>query len=146
MPPLVDDVAPAAPPGVRVSGNTAGVAVRWEAGSDDEGVDHYDVERDGQLIGSTPGLGFDDAGVASLVDAELPRRHGRHERQPRAVACGERDAGGRHAARAACRGSRCARAAANVTATWAPALDNRAIGAYRVFRNGVFVRNVRGSR
>ena len=52
---------------MRVGGNTAGVAVRWAAGSDDEAVDHYEIERNGQIVGSTPGLGFDDFGVTALT-------------------------------------------------------------------------------
>lgn len=143
MPPLVDDVAPTGPSGLRVSGNTAGVAVRWEAGSDDEGVDRYDVERDGQLVGSTPGLAFDDVGVASLVNPSY-----------RVVTV---DTSGNRGASipvtttladvtppSGVPGLRLRARRGDVTASWAPALDNRAIGAYRVFRNGVFLRNVLG--
>ena len=143
MPPLVDDVAPLAPSGVRVSGNTAGVSVRWETASDDEGVDHYDVERDGQLIGSTPGLAFDDLGVASLVTpsyrvvtVDTSGNRGASIPVSTALADVTPPSGVPGIALRARRG--------DVTATWSPALDNRAIGAYRVFRNGVFLRNVLG--
>ena len=143
MPPLVDDVAPLGPSGVRVSGNTAGVAVRWEAGSDDEGVDRYDVERDGQLVGSTPGLAFDDLGVASLVTpsyrvvtVDTSGNRGPSIPVSTTLADVTPPSGVPGIALRARRG--------DVTATWAPALDNRAIGAYRVFRNGIFLRNVLG--
>jgi chitodextrinase len=143
MPPLVDDVAPAAPPNVRLSGDTAGAAVRWEAGTDDEGVDHYDVERDGQLIGTTPGLAFDDAGVTSLltpsyrvITVDTSGNRGASPPVSTTLADVTPPSGVPGVALRA-RG-------ADVTATWSPALDNRAIGAYRVFRNGVFVRAVLG--
>jgi hypothetical protein len=143
MPPLVDDVAPLAPSTVRVSGDTAGVAVRWEAGSDDEGVDHYDVERDGQLVGSTPGLAFDDPGVASLVapsyrvvTVDTSANRGPSIPVSTTLADVTPPSGVPGIALRARRG--------DVTVSWAPALDNRAIGAYRVSRNGVFLRNVQG--
>ena len=143
MPPLVDDVAPLPPPGVRVTGNTAGVAVRWEAATDDEAVDHYDVERDGQLVGSTPGLGFDDAGVASLVTPSyrvvaVDTSGNRGVSIPVSTTLADvTPPSGVPGMALRARGG-------DVTATWSPALDNRGIGAYRVFRNGVFVRSVLG--
>ena len=143
MPALVDDVAPAAPSGVRLAGDTAGVAVRWEAGRDDEGIDHYDVERDGQLVGSTPGLAFDDAAVASLVTPSY--------RVVTVDTSGNRGASVPVSATLAdvtppsgVPGVALRARGGEVTATWAPALDNRAIGAYRVLRNGVFQRSILG--
>ncbi len=129
--------------GVQVSGNTAGVAVRWAAGSDDEGVDRYDVERDGQLVGSTPGLAFDDGGVASLVTpsyrvvtVDTSGNRGPSIPVTATLADVTPPSGVPGLTLRARRG--------DVTASWSPALDNRAIGAYRVFRNGAFVRSVQG--
>jgi Gametolysin peptidase M11 len=143
MPPLVDDVAPAAPTGVRLSGNTAGVAVRWAAASDDEGVDHYDVERNGVVIGSTPGVGFDDLGVAALttVSYRVITVDTSANRGPSpAVSTVLADA----TPPTAVPGLRLSASGGQVTVRWSAALDNRAIRTYRVLRNGVLKRDVAG--
>ncbi len=143
MPPLVDDVAPAAPAGVRLSGSTAGVSVGWSAGSDDEGVDHYDVERDGQVVGSSAGVGFNDFGVTALTTTSyrvvtVDTSGNRAPSLPvTAVLADATPPTGVPGLKLSARGGQ-------VTAAWGPAGDNRGIRVYKVFRNGVFKRDVFG--
>lgn len=143
MPPFVDDVAPASPTGVTVNGNTAGVNVRWAAGSDDEGVDHYDIERDGQVVGSTPGLTFNDFGVVALVTPSyrvttVDTSANRGPSLPVSTVLADvTPPTGVPGLRLSARGGQ-------VTTTWGPAGDNRGIRIYRVLRNGAIMRDVAG--
>lgn len=143
MPPLVDDVAPAPPTGVRLSGSTAGVALRWAPGSDDEGVDHYDVERDGQVVGSTPGLSFDDLSVAALTTViyrvtSVDASGNRGPSLPASAVLADATPP------TAVPGLRLSARGGEVTARWSLAADNRGIRGYRVLRNGAFKRDVAG--
>lgn len=61
MPPFRDDVPPSAPLGVRAAGDTRSVSLGWQAAEDDERIDHYEIERDGVILATTPGLHLDDA-------------------------------------------------------------------------------------
>jgi hypothetical protein len=69
MPVLVDDVPPGAVSALRGDGDTSAVTLAWNAASDDEAVDHYEVSRDGAAIGTTAGLSFTDTHTAGLVTA-----------------------------------------------------------------------------
>jgi hypothetical protein len=143
MPALVDDVAPAAPTGVRVAGNTTGVNVQWAAGSDDEGVDRYDIERDGQVVGTTPGLVFNDFAVAALVTPSyrvttVDTSGNRGPSLPVSTVLADATPP------SAVPGLRLSARGGQVTATWGAAGDNRGIRAYRVLRNGVIRRDVAG--
>ncbi len=143
MPPFVDDVAPKGPTGVSVGGSTAGVSVRWAAGSDDEAVDHYEIERNGQIVGSTPGLGFDDFGVTALttVGYRVVTVDTSGNRGPslavNAVLADATPPSGVPGLRLSARGGQ-------VTASWGPAGDNRGIRTYRVLRDGAIKRDVAG--
>jgi hypothetical protein len=66
MPALVDDLGPSSPHNVAYSGDTNAVTLTWSAATDDDAVDHYDVERDAAIIG-TPGLSFRDTRVGNLM-------------------------------------------------------------------------------
>jgi chitodextrinase len=135
MPPLVDDVPPSAPTILALSGNSSAVALRWSAATDDEAIAGYDVERDGAVVGTTPGLTFDDRGVAALSAANY-----------RVIAVDT--SANRTASSAlgavladvtppsAVPGFAVTRTGGQVRAKWAAAQDNRAIGGYRVYRNG----------
>ena len=51
--PPADTVAPAVPTGLTATRTTSGVALRWNAATDDVGVKGYRVYRNGSLLGST---------------------------------------------------------------------------------------------
>lgn len=63
MAPLVDDVPPTPPAVMTISAAAGMVHVRWTTATDDVGVDHYEVERDGVVVGRTaaPTTAYDDA-------------------------------------------------------------------------------------
>ena len=65
-PAFVDSAAPTAPPNLALDGQPTenDIAFTWGAASDDIGVVHYDVYRNGQRIGSTSNLNYTDNGLA----------------------------------------------------------------------------------
>ncbi len=143
MPQLVDDVPPSAPGDVSLSGDTNAVALGWPPADDDEAVSQYEVKRDGVLIGTTPGLRFDDARTAELTSTtyEVTAVDTSGNRgAPAVVTATLADA----TAPSAVPGLALSARGADVTVSWAPAQDNRAIRSYRVLRDGVFWADVTG--
>jgi Gametolysin peptidase M11 len=141
MPALVDDVGPSAPQNLASSGDTNAVTLTWSPATDDDAVDHYDVERDAAIIGTTSALSFSDARVADLtvpayrviaVDrsgnrgASAPLHAALRDATPPSIVPGLNATTG----------------PAQVTLSWSPAQDNRAIRSYRVIRDGVTVAQV----
>lgn len=135
MPQYVDDGPPEPPDRVTGTASTAAVSLSWSEASDDEGLDHYEIERDGAIIAATPALSFTDVQVAHLVQATY-----------RVVAV---DTSGNRAASRALRlwlpdvtaptAPPALRAGANgaaVTLRWGPAVDNRGVYGYRISRDG----------
>ncbi|HEV7806203.1 MAG TPA: hypothetical protein VGO80_10310 [Solirubrobacteraceae bacterium] len=143
MPTLTDDVPPSAPPGVRVSGDTNAVAVQWTAATDDEAVDHYEVQRDGVTVGSTPGLRFDDTRVADVTTATYTvtavDTSANRTASPPVVAT-LRDM----TPPSAVPGLSAAVSAGEVRLTWSAAQDNRGVARYRILRNGALRATVTG--
>jgi hypothetical protein len=138
MPTLVDDLAPTSPQNLASSGDSNAATLRWSAATDDDAVDHYDVERDAAMIGATRGLSFGDARVAELaapvyrviaVDrsgnraASAPLNVVLHDATPPSAVPGLKATAGR----------------ARVALSWSPARDNRAVRSYRIVRDGVKV-------
>jgi hypothetical protein len=141
MPALVDDVAPSSPQNLAYSGDTNAVTLTWSAATDDDAVDHYDVERDGTIVGTTRGVSFSDTRVAELavpvyrviaVDptgnrgASAPRQVGLRDATPPSAVPGLEATAG----------------PAGVALSWSPAQDNRAVRGYRVLRDGETVAQV----
>jgi hypothetical protein len=135
---LVDDVAPSSPQNLASSGDTNAATLRWSAATDDDAVDHYDVERDAATIGATRGLSFGDARVAELtapvyrviaVDrsgnraASVPLNVVLPDATPPSVVPRLKATAGR----------------TGVALSWSPARDNRAVRSYRIVRDGVKV-------
>ena len=56
-----DTTAPLAPTALAGTAGSDGVALSWQAATDNVGVTGYDVSRDGEMIGTTAGTTFDDA-------------------------------------------------------------------------------------
>jgi hypothetical protein len=143
MPALVDDLAPTPPAGVQVTGNTNVVALRWGAAADDEAIADYQVERDGVVVGTTPGLSFDDTGVAALVTASyrvIAVDTSGNRRASDAVGVALPDAtppGPVPGLALTVRGG-------DVTVRWSAAADNRLIRAYRVARDGAVLHDIGG--
>lgn len=138
---LVDDVGPSAAQSLASRGDTNAVTLTWSAATDDDAVDHYDVERDGTIIGTTPGLSFSDTRVADLT-APLYRvtavdRSG-NRGAPASLHVVLQDA----TPPSTVPGLRATAGPARVTLSWSPAQDNRAIRSYRVIRDGVPVAQV----
>lgn len=135
MPTLIDDVAPTPPRSVTATGDTNAVALRWPAASDDDGVDHYEVERDGAIIGTTTGLSFDDERVAELTTTAyrviaVDRSGNRGASDPTQITLSDLTPP------STVPGVSASAAGATVTVSWAAAQDNRAIRSYRVVRDG----------
>ena len=65
----LDKEAPSAPSGLTASGGVNGVQLEWEASTDNIGVDHYLVFRDGSLVDTPAGTSFLDSS-ASVGDHE----------------------------------------------------------------------------
>jgi hypothetical protein len=141
MPALADDVGPSSPQSLAFRGDTNAVTLTWSAATDDDAVDHYDVERDAAIIGTTPGLSFSDTRVADLavpvyrviaVDrsgnrgASAPLHVGLHDATPPSIVPGLKATASK----------------AQVALSWSPAQDNRAIRSYRVVRDGVTIAQV----
>ncbi len=60
-----DTSPPTAPGNLAASGTSAStIDLSWTAATDDVGVNHYNILRDGTKIGSTAGLTFQDTGLA----------------------------------------------------------------------------------
>lgn len=132
------DLAPSAPQNLASSGDSNGVTLTWLAATDDDAVDHYDVERDGSILGSTPDLSFSDTRVAELAAPVY-----------RVIAV---DRGGNRKASAPLRvyprdatppstvpQLNATTSDAGVALSWSPAQDNRSVRGYRVVRDGVTV-------
>jgi chitodextrinase len=132
------DLGPSAPQNLASSGDSNGVTLTWSASTDDDAVDHYDVERDGAILGSAPALSFSDTRVAELAAPVY-----------RVIAV---DRGGNRTASAPLRvfprDATAPRTVPQLSATtseaqvalsWSPAQDNRAVRGYRVVRDGVTV-------
>ncbi len=142
MPALVDDVPPSTPRNLSFAGDTNAVVLRWAAAADDEAVAHYEVLRDGVLVGTTPGLSFEDTRVAALTETtyrvtavDTSGNRG----APLSVRAVLADA----TAPGAVPGLAAAANGAEVTLTWSTAADNRAIRGYRISRDGVLRSEVR---
>lgn len=134
MPATIDDVSPTAPGSVRVVGDTSGTRVSWSGSTDNDRVSHYEVQRDGVAIGTTPQLSFDDDRVEQLLRASY-----------RVVAV---DAAGNRGTSApvqvelrdvtpptAVGGLRARVADGRVMLDWTAAADNRAVAGYSVRRD-----------
>ena len=135
MPTYVDDVPPSAPTGLTLSGNSNAVALRWAAATDDEAIAGYDIERNGVVVGTTPGVTFDDRTVAAVSTATyrvlaVDTSGNRTPSAPRGAALAD------VTPPTAVPGFAVSRNGGEVRTKWAAAQDNRAIGGYRVFRNG----------
>jgi hypothetical protein len=61
MPTLVDDVAPVFPGTLRVLASVGRASLSWQEATDDERLAHYEIERDGAIVGSTTALSYTDA-------------------------------------------------------------------------------------
>ena len=138
MRPLVDDVAPSPPQNLASSGDTNAAMLRWSAATDDDAVDHYDVERDAATIGATRGLSFGDARVAELTAPvyrviAVDRSGNRTASAPLNVVLPDATPPST-VPRLKATASR-----AGVALSWSPAQDNRAVRSYRVVRDGVRV-------
>lgn len=136
LPTLVDDVAPTPPRNVAASGDTARVRLVWAAASDDDAIDHYEIERDGAIIASTPSLVFDDERVAEITRAAyrviaVDRSANRTASTVVNVTLGD------VTAPSSVPGLRASVDGATVTVAWGAAQDNRGVRAYRVVRSGV---------
>jgi hypothetical protein len=134
----VDDLAPTPPQRLAASGNTNAVTLTWSAATDDDAVDHYDVERDAAIVGATRGLSFVDTRVAEL--AVPVYRVIAVDRSGNRGASGPLNAILRDATPPSVVPGLKARASrASVAVSWSPAQDNRAIHGYQVVRDGVIV-------
>lgn len=69
LPALTDDVPPRPPPWLFYSADSRGAHLSWPPGTDDVGVSHYRLLRDGVELGTTTALSFDDPGAARLAQA-----------------------------------------------------------------------------
>ncbi|MDQ8043146.1 MAG: M12 family metallo-peptidase [Patulibacter sp.] len=83
MPTLVDDVPPSAVPSISVQRALDRVGLTWRAATDDDAVDHYEISRNGVVIGTTPGLAYDDldpaqaaGGVYGVAAVDRSGNHG----------------------------------------------------------------------
>ncbi len=65
----LDEQAPTAPTGLTATGGVTGVQLEWGASTDNLGVDHYLVFRDGSLVDTPTGTSFLDSS-ASVGDHE----------------------------------------------------------------------------
>ena len=61
MPTLVDDVAPEFAGTPRVLTSDGRVSLSWQEATDDERLAHYEIERNGRIVGSTTALTYLDA-------------------------------------------------------------------------------------
>ncbi len=61
---VLDEEPPTAPTGLTATGGVKGVQLEWEASSDNVGVDHYLVFRDGSIVATPAGAGFFDSSAA----------------------------------------------------------------------------------
>ena len=85
-----DTEAPTAPAGLAATSVThAAVSLSWGASTDDVGVTHYAVARDGVDIATPTGTSYTDTTVSPSTDVLLRRASGGRRRQP--VAGVERD-------------------------------------------------------
>ena len=143
MPTIVDDVPPSAPGLVRGGGDTRSITLNWTPASDDEMMAHYEVERDGLVIGTTPGLTFSDTRVAELTATTYRVRAvdasgNRGEPVELRVVLADATPPG------AVAGLTLAQDGADVALSWAAAADNRAIAGYRITRGGSPLTQVAG--
>lgn len=60
----LDEEAPSAPADLTATGGVNGVQLGWQASSDNLGVDHYLVFRDGSFVGTSPSTSFVDSSAA----------------------------------------------------------------------------------
>ncbi len=132
----LDEEPPTPPSDLTATGGLAGVQLQWVASSDDFGVDHYVVFRDGSEVEATTGTSFFD----SLAPV------GEHEYVVYAVdASGNRSAASDPATATVEPDEEPPTAPADLTATvgpegvqlqWAASTDNLAVDHYVVFRDG----------
>jgi len=143
MPVIVDDVPPSAPVSIWFGGDTRSIALHWTPAVDDEAMSHYEVERDGTVLGTTTGLNFFDTRVAELTRTTYRVRAvdvsgNRSTPVSRDVLLTDATPPG------AVPGLTLAADGAGVALSWAAAADNRAVAGYRVTRGGSAVTQVAG--
>jgi hypothetical protein len=141
MPALMDDLGPSAPQNLAYAGDSNGATFTWSAATDDDAVDHYEIERDGTIIGTTRSLSFSDTRVADVVVslyrvAAVDRSGNRGA--PASLHVSLRDA----TPPSMVPGLKATASPAKVALSWSPAQDNQAIRGYRVVRDGVTVAQV----
>jgi Gametolysin peptidase M11 len=138
MPDYIDDVAPQAPEIYSSAGDSRGADLHWTASSDDESVDHYEVERSGTVVASTPELQFKDDRVAELAEASyrviaVDPTGNRGASEAVTVNLADVTAPGEVPGfQAQVRGQ-------TVSLSWGPAADNRGVNSYVVTRDGTRV-------
>jgi Gametolysin peptidase M11 len=138
MPAAGGDLAPSAPPNLASSGDSNGVTLTWSAATDDDAIDHYDVERDGSILGSTRDLSFSDVRVAELaapVYRVIAVDRGGNRRASAPLRVYPRDA----TPPSTVPQLNATASDAGVVLSWSPAQDNRAVRGYRIERDGVTV-------
>lgn len=140
--PNPDTSPPSAPTGLAITAaGVTSLSLAWTASSDNVGVDHYTVFRDGAAVGTTTGTAFADTGLS-------PSRTYTY------TATASDAAGNTSAASSAVSGttapdtaapsvpsgvSAAALSPSRVALSWQPSTDDVGVAGYRVYRNGSLI-------
>jgi chitodextrinase len=136
-----DTTPPSQPGSLLVSGRTAtSLTLGWTASTDNVGVDHYEVARDGTVLGNTVSTGYTDTGLApsSLHHYAVVAVDAAGNRSSAALVDGT-TAPDTTPPTAPTGLTLVGATATQVSLSWTAATDDVGVTGYRVFRNGVLL-------
>jgi len=147
--PPPDTQPPSAPTGLTASANGEGpVVLQWSASSDDVGVDHYVIQRDGATLDSVPSsvTAYSDvavsAGTSYSYDVAAVDRSGKVSQPSNSATATTLDLTPPEAPEDP---FAMATSATSAVLVWHEAEDNVETTGYRIFRNGVEIGGTQGT-
>ena len=144
---LADTEPPSAPSNVQATGiSPTRIDLTWGAATDNFGVDHYTVYRDGVSVGTTPAtqLSFSDTGLTPATSySYVVKASDLSHEGPGASATGTTLADTSPPTAPTSLSAR--PALTSVALTWKPSTDNVGVAGYRVYRGNVLVGSPSGT-